>query len=151
MAEIGMHRGASDKIICRLKGDKRFFGLDTFEGLAHIGRDGEWVRKGEYRASQETVTAYLSEFPGAILTKGLFLETGAVLREEHLSFIHLDIDVYKDTIDSLNFLWPRTSDRGLILIHDTHLEGVKKAEEFLSAHTAMAFRCGCMQIALIRV
>ncbi len=155
MAEIGMYQGASARIICSLKGDKKFFGFDTFEGLPDVGRqDEKWLRMKQfkYKMSQEAVAAYLQDFPGVTLTKGLFPESGSVLNGERLSFVNLDVDLYKGTIDSLNFLWEKMNDRGLVLIHDTHLEGVKQAiGEFLAGHKAMAFGCGCMQTALIRV
>jgi O-methyltransferase len=153
MVEIGMYRGGSAGIICHLKGDKKFYGFDTFEGLPSLGKEDEkWFRENQYSARQEAVAAYLAKFAGVTLTKGRFPESGSILDGERLSFVNLDVDLYKGMIDSLNFLWERMNDRGLILIHDTHLRGVKKAiAEFLEGHNVVSFDCGCSQMALIRL
>lgn len=152
MAEIGMYRGASAKIICSLKGQAKFYGFDTFEGLPEGNRaDEKWFHKADYRSNQTAVAAYLKDFPGVTLTKGLFPASGRVLSEERLSFVNLDVDLYKSTIDALDFLWDKLSPRGLVLIHDTHCEGVKNAiREFLAGHDALSFGCGCSQVALTR-
>jgi O-methyltransferase len=153
MVEIGMYRGGSAGIICHLKGDKKFYGFDTFEGLPSLGKEDEkWFRENQYSARQDAVAAYLAKFAGVTLTKGRFPESGSILDGERLSFVNLDVDLYKGMIDSLNFLWEKMNDRGLILIHDTHLRGVKKAiAEFLEGHNVVSFDCGCSQMALIRL
>jgi O-methyltransferase len=153
MVEIGMYRGGSAGIICHLKGNKKFYGFDTFEGLPSLGKEDEkWFRENQYSARQDAVTAYLAKFTGVTLTKGRFPESGSILNGERLSFVNLDVDLYKGMIDSLNFLWEKMNDRGLILIHDTHLGGVKKAiAEFLEGHNVVSFDCGCSQMALIRI
>jgi O-methyltransferase len=153
MAEVGMYRGGSARIICLLKGEKKFYGFDTFEGLPSRGNEDEkWFHKAQYRASQEEVASYLADFANVTLTKGVFPESGSVLDGEEFNFVNLDVDLYKGMIDSLNFLWDKMSARGLILIHDAHLAGVKKAiAEFLENHEAMMFDCGCSQTALIRL
>lgn len=154
MVEIGMYRGGSAKIICGLKGDKRFFGFDTFEGLPgdRDHDDEKWFKEKQYSANQDAVAAYLSSFTEVELIKGRFPDSGSILNGQRLSFVNLDVDLYKGMIASLEFLWEKMSDRGMILIHDTHLGGVKKAlAEFLGGHQAMLFECGCSQTALVRV
>ncbi len=153
MVEIGMYRGGSAGIICHLKGDKKFYGFDTFEGLPSLGKEDEkWFRENQYSARQDAVAAYLAKFTGVTLTKGRFPESGYILNGERLRFVNLDVDLYKGIIDSLNFLWEKMNDRGLILIHDSHLGGVKKAiAEFLEGHKATSFDCGCSQMALVRM
>src|SRR5580692_2724376 len=75
MAEIGMYRGGSAAIICHLKGDKKFFGFDTFEGLPSLGdEDEKWFRENQFSAAQDGVAQYLAKFAGVILTKGRFPE-----------------------------------------------------------------------------
>jgi O-methyltransferase len=153
MVEIGMYRGGSAAIICHLKGDKKFYGFDTFEGLPSLGKEDEkWFRENQFSAAQDLVAAYLAKFPEVTLTKGRFPESGSILNGERLSFVNLDVDLYKGMIDSLNFVWEKMNDRGLILIHDSHLGGVKKAvAEFLESYNAVSFDCGCSQTALMRI
>jgi O-methyltransferase len=153
MVEVGMWQGGSAKIICHLKGDKHFYGFDTFEGLPGLSEEDEpWFHEKQFSAREASVAAKLKQFPRITLTKGIFPESGSILNGQRLSFVNLDVDLYKGTIESLNFLWEKMSERGLVLLHDYHLGGVKKAvAEFLENHNAMRFECGCSQTALIRV
>jgi len=153
VVEIGMYRGGSAGIICHLKGDKKFYGFDTFEGLPSLGKgDEKWFRENQFRARQDDVAAYLAQFQGVTLTKGQFPDSGSILDGERLSFVNVDVDLYKGMIDSLNFLWEKLNHRGLILIHDSHLGGVKKAvSEFREHYDAISFDCGCSQTALVRM
>lgn len=152
MAEVGVYRGGSARIICSLKGEKKFYGFDTFEGLpAGEAVDEKWFHRGKYRSDQAAVADYLKPFPGVTLTKGLFPASGSVLDGEWLSFVSLDVDLYRGTLDSLECLWDKMSRHGLILIHDSHCAGVRQAvDEFLADHSALQFGCGCSQLALIR-
>ena len=45
----------------------------------------------------------------------------------------MDVDLYKSTIDGLRYFFPRMISGGIILIHDFHTDGIKKAiKEFSS-------------------
>ena len=152
IAEIGMYRGGSARIICHLKGDKKFYGFDTFQGLPKPRvEDEKWFTTKQFQARKDAVAACLADFKNVELIEGLFPESGAALNGERLSFVNLDVDLYQGMISSLNFIWEKMSTRGMVLIHDCHLAGVKKAvTEFLQTHTAMVFDAGCSQTGLIR-
>jgi O-methyltransferase len=153
MAEVGMYRGGSARIICSLKGAKKFYGFDTFQGLpGRDHQDEKWFRAKQFSADKQVVAASLSGFKDVVLTEGVFPASGSVLDGQRLSFANLDVDLYSGMISSLNFLWDKLSDRGVILIHDAHLSGVKKAiTEFLENQEAMRFDAGCSQAALIKI
>ena len=62
--------------------------------------------------------------------KGLFpKENSNKIKEKKFSFVHLDVDLYQGTKDSLEFFYPRMIPGGAILIHDYHhfSDGVKNA------------------------
>ena len=66
------------------------------------------------------------------VTKGIFPESADIIKELKFSFVHLDVDLYKSTIDCLRYFFPRLVNGGIILIHDFHTDGIKKAiNEFL--------------------
>ena len=48
------------------------------------------------------------------------------------SFVHLDVDLYKSTLDCLKYFYPRVSRGGVIISHDyPNSDGVNKAfDEF---------------------
>jgi hypothetical protein len=67
------------------------------------------------------------------------------------SFVHLDADLYKSTLYSLNFFYPRLVDGGLILSHDYHAEGVKRAfHEFLKDRQKLVIELASSQCIVIR-
>ena len=60
-----------------------------------------------------------------------FPESGREIIEKSFCFVHLDVDLYKSTIDALRFFFPKMVQGGVILIHDFHSDGIQKAfEEF---------------------
>ena len=47
--------------------------------------------------------------------------------DKKFCFVHLDVDLYKSTIDSLRFFFPKMISGGIILMHDYHSDGIQKA------------------------
>jgi hypothetical protein len=140
-AEVGVYTGGSAKILCHEKGDKEFFGFDTFSGLPTPGTsDTTLVQTGEFKADIEEVRRYLSSFTGVHLVQGLFPESGACVRERMFSLVHLDVDLYESILSGLTFFWGRMVVGGIIVVHDTHFEGVRKAiNEFLSQNRCFSW------------
>lgn len=156
MAEVGTYEGATAKLICTAKQNRRFFGFDTFEGLpetqAHDTSHGQtFFRKNKYTAGYEHVQAYLSGFTGVQLVKGLFPASGKCVENERFSFVHLDMDLYQGTKDALEFFWPRLVEHGLVVIHDSHTGGVSQAiREFTTASGAPSFTAFGSQSVLVK-
>jgi O-methyltransferase len=156
MAEVGTYRGASAKLICAGKGDRHFFGFDTFEGLPDVtDADRHWgvsyFRKQQFAAGLEGVKRYLAPFGRCELVPGLFPATGGVVADRKFSLVHVDTDLYMSTIDSLRFFWERMVAGGMIVIHDSHSEGVRRAiAEFMNETGAAGFRGALSQYVLIR-
>ena len=53
-----------------------------------------------------------------IIRKGFIPDTFAGLNSEKIAFVHIDLDVYKSILDSLQFIWPRLSLGGIIVFDD---------------------------------
>lgn len=156
MAEVGMFQGGSAKLICAVKGDAPFWGFDTFEGLVDVGADDtHWgttfFRNGAYRANEDAVRRYLGDGAGITLTKGYFPASAGAAAERRFSFVHLDVDTYASTLESLRFFWPRLVDRGVIVTHDAHAEGVARASrEFVAETGARTIPVGVSQLMFVR-
>ncbi len=120
MAEIGVAFGASAHIISTICPEKTLHLFDTFTGLPPLtDRDSADIfEEGTLGCPVDSVRAYLRE-DNVVFHAGLFpQETGDAVASEKFSFVHLDVDLYRGTLDSLCFLYPRMSPGGIILGHD---------------------------------
>jgi predicted O-methyltransferase YrrM len=132
IAEVGCYQGGSTKIIAEVnKEQKKIYVFDTFEGLLDVNSllDPGFKNK-QYEANYKKVKKYLKRYKKVILYKGYFPKTSTPIKKERFSFVHLDVDIYKSTLESLQFFYPRLNKGGIILSHD-YYSGVKKAfDEF---------------------
>ena len=133
IAEVGVYKGGSAKLICEAKGDKPLHLFDTFEGLPKVSKfDDRKLLKGMFNAPLEDVKRIiLKKYRNVFFYKGLFPETAQLVKNKLFSFVHLDVDLYKSTKSCLEFFYPRINKGGIIISHDFGLRGVRKAfDEF---------------------
>lgn len=156
MAEVGVFEGASAKLICEARGERPVHLFDTFEGLPpSSGKDGNVYRnkKPLFKSSLESVKEYLKGYHGVACYKGRFPETAGPVADRTFSFVHLDVDLYQSTLDSLEFFYPRMTPGGLILSHDySVLAGVRSAfTEFFEGRDEQIIELATSQCMVVRV
>lgn len=133
MAEIGVYKGGSAKIIAEnKKPDKKLFLFDTFEGMPETGPEDNYHIKGNFSdTNYEIVCTGLKDFDNVHVYKGEFPKYNSEAIElDTFSFVHIDVDIYKSYMDCLNFFWPRLVRNGIMVFDDYHEEsclGAKKA------------------------
>ena len=134
LAEAGVYRGGSAKILCTVKGDSPLYLFDTFEGMPKVNAatDGRFSEGNFADTGYEGVVAYLSPFPSVHFYKGYFPDSAVGKEPEKQSyrFVHLDLDIYESTFKALDFFYPRTVPGGIIVSHDysnLKVPAVKKA------------------------
>lgn len=134
-AEVGAFKGDSAEIVCRAKGERRFYVFEAFAGLPSPseGVDARF-RKGLFVSEQEQLRKRLQRYPNTTIVAGYFPETAACASQESFSCVHLDLDLYQPTLAALQFFYPRMLSGGRIIVHDySQCEGVWKAvDEFFS-------------------
>lgn len=115
IAEVGVYKGASAKLICEAGRDKSLHLFDTFEGLPDISRkdDPRQFQKGKFSASLEEVKNYLKKYQSVYFYKGIFPNSGGPVKNKKFSSVHLDVDLFESTLNSLKFFYPRMSRGGL--------------------------------------
>jgi len=122
--ECGAYQGASSYIICKANstsGLKKIHHIfDSFEGLSVPGEnDGMHWEKGDLAASEQLVNENLKEFAGNFKTyAGWIPERFSEVSERKFCFVHLDVDLYEPTRDSLEFFYPRLSPGAVLLCDD---------------------------------
>jgi O-methyltransferase len=140
-AECGVFNGAGSYIICKVTQEDELHHrthhlFDSFEGLSKPSEfDGKHWREGDLSCPIKTVTDNLSEFNNIHNHKGWILQCFSEVEYHSFCFVHIDIDLYQPTLDSIKLFYPRMNKGGLILCDDygfTTCPGATKAiDEFL--------------------
>jgi len=155
IAEIGTFRGGSAKLISEAKGDKHLYLFDTFEGLPEISRSDsqDHFKKGDYSASYEEVKDYLKSYKNVNIYKGLFPQNSEPIINKIFSFVHLDLDLYESTLESIKFFYPRLTKGGIMISHDyIDTLGVRKAfDEFFADKPEPVIEMSGSQCLIVKV
>jgi hypothetical protein len=123
LAEVGVYRGGSARVIREADTSRSLHLFDTFEGLpgaADIDTEVRYgrFRKGQYSCSLEDVRNYLADCDKVYFHQGVFPATGEAVKDERFSFVHADVDLYSSTRGVLEFFYPRLVRGGIIISHD---------------------------------
>lgn len=130
VAELGVFRGGSARLICEVKGDRALHLFDTFAGLPKAGEWDPKFQQGGFASSLSEVQAYLQGFPNVHFHPGFFPETARGLEDLTFSFVHLDVDLYESTLSGLTWFYPRMNRGAILISHDySTAQGVRKAFE----------------------
>jgi hypothetical protein len=135
IAEVGVFRGGTARVICEAKGSRQLHLFDTFEGLPEPGKLDEAFRKGQFACSLNDVRAFLNGCSGVHFHKGYFpAATGNAVKNARFSFVHLDVDLYESTKGALEFFYPRMPPGAIVISHDyVEFPGVRSAfDEFFA-------------------
>jgi O-methyltransferase len=131
IAEVGVYKGGSAKLICETKNNnKAVYLFDTFEGLPKTHKLDESFEEGQYKADFQEVKKYLKKYNKTYVFKGEFPKDNSdKIKDKTFSFVNLDADLYESILYSLKFFYPRLSQGGIILFHDTTIKGFNKVLE----------------------
>jgi O-methyltransferase len=163
--ECGVWRGGSarllrETIIERASG-KRLFLFDSFEGMAAVNRQNDRHDVGDFADTslahvQRVVAGAVGEDPEsvAVFRKGWIPETFEGLEDGKFCFAHIDLDLYDSIIDSLGFIYPLLSSRGIIVFDDygfASCPGARKAvDEFFADKPEKPFVLDTAQAIVIK-
>lgn len=140
--ECGVLDGATSYLICnaakKLGIHKRHHAFDSWEGLSDVLPEDHtenklntfFWKKGDLSVSQETTMKNLAAFDSISYYKGWIPSRFKEVEEISFSFVHIDVDIYQPTRDSLEFFYPRMNPGGIILCDDYGYHtcpGAKKA------------------------
>ena len=140
IAELGVHKGETAKLIYEMTSAHKLHLFDTFEGFSEKDLKYENRQEGKYTTNefsdtdQVTVRKYINGGDRIVFHPGHFPSTAAGVENQKFSFVHLDADLYLPTIEALKFFYKRLSPGGVIIVHDYNhtWDGIKKAfDEFM--------------------
>ena len=150
--ECGCWKGQSTYLIASILKEKDFTNtfhvFDSFEG--GLSKSSEKDRNERrmlstteveaqsmiFSSTLEEVSTKLIEFDFITLYKGWIPSRFHEISGKEFAFVHLDVDLYQPYIDSLEFLYPRLVEGGVICLDDhgfTQFPGAKAAlDEYLA-------------------
>src|SRR5262245_14960097 len=117
-AEAGVYDGTSSQIICRAL-RRTHHGFDSFEGLSRPDLlDGSHWDAGNLAVSERQARESLEPL-GARIYRGWIPEVFEQAHIERLCLAHVDVDLYRPTLDSFAFFYPLLAP-GAVLICDDY-------------------------------
>jgi hypothetical protein len=137
-AECGVYLGASSWLMCAGNGGRTHHLFDSFEGLSKPGKDdgGTWI-PGDLAAGEELVRSKLEGFVDqCVFHRGWIPDTFGEVADRKFAFVHIDVDLYQPTRDSIAFFYPRLTPGAVLICDDYAFQtcpGATKAiDEFLA-------------------
>ena len=124
-----------------------FHVFDSFEGLSDIKNEDENIKRLElskikhirkqFKSDEGFVrNKVLGKFDFVKTYKGWIPERFIEVEDKKFSFVHIDVDLYEPTIQSLEFFFPRLVKGGIIVCDDynsTDFNGARNAwDKFFS-------------------
>ncbi|SEM32661.1 Macrocin-O-methyltransferase (TylF) [Paenisporosarcina quisquiliarum] len=147
VAELGVYKGDFTKLLSNLFPKRELVLFDTFKGFnendvkfearenfsnAEVGRFGD--------TNEELVLGKILDPQRVSLVKGFFPDSTKDIKDRAYSFVSIDVDLYKPTIEGLKYFYKSLSPGGYILVHDYNVDyyaGVKKAvDDFITESDA---------------
>ena len=141
LAELGVFRGSTARLIHHYLPERKFYLFDTFAGFAERDVQIEAAQTGRSTKSSEFALTTLDlarrnvaqQNENVQFFPGYFPESApAFLKDRTFAFVNLDADLYEPTFAGLNFFYERMVPGGYILVHDySSWPGARKAvQEF---------------------
>lgn len=142
LAECGCYVGVSAWFMAKEATDRELFLFDSFQGLSAPSSEDavlkgvqEW-RTGDLKTTEEVLRYNLAEFTQIHILKGWIPERFGEVADRRFRLVHIDVDLYQPTLDSLKFFYPRLSLGGVIVMDDygflTCPGATKAAQEFMA-------------------
>lgn len=137
IAEIGVFRGGTAKLLASTCPDKPLHLFDTFEGMPDTDPNVDRHRKGDFAdTSLEGVKGFLAGHDNVHFHQGFFPGTATPVADQRFALVYSDVDIYLSIKDCLEFFYPRLVTGGVIVFDDyeaRNCPGVRKAiDEFLA-------------------
>lgn len=117
-AECGVYAGMSMYFVEDLC-TKRFIGIDSFEGVSEPGEfDTDYFKKVKLDIPIDRANLILKGMRSPELYKGWVPEIFKEIDEMKYSYVHIDVDLYEPTKESIDYFWPKMVYGGVLICDD---------------------------------
>ncbi len=132
MATFGVREGGTAKLICQaINGERKIYLFDTFEAYPEISDEDnkDYFLKVRSAIGIKKIKEYLKNYKNLIFCEGVFpKDTSNIIKDEKFCFVHIDLNLYVSTKETLEFMYLRMSKGGIMLFDDYFfLKGVRKS------------------------
>jgi hypothetical protein len=117
-AECGVMGGASSFLISRAFPNRQHFAFDSFAGLSQPGVGEEFWTAGTMACTLDRARANLADCPNVRFLKGWIPQRFNEVADKRFCFVHIDVQLFQPTDDSLRFFYPRLNPGGVIVSDD---------------------------------
>jgi hypothetical protein len=132
LVECGAYKGASAYLMCKMfaNSKKHIYLFDSFEGLSQPNlKDGNYWSHGNLSVSEDKIKETLKNFNNYSIYKGWIPNRFEEVTSKKFCFIHIDVDLYQPTLDSLHFFYEKVVQGGIILLDDYGFKNCPGARE----------------------
>jgi len=123
IAECGTYNGSTAYFMAlaneRSGKDRNLYLFDSFAGLSQPGaEDGSYWRSGDLACPEEAVHRNLARFHKVYVYRGWIPTQFSRVADHRFCFVHIDVDIYQPTRDSIEFFFPRLEPGGMLVCDD---------------------------------
>ena len=123
MAQVGVWHGHSLLMLAesslRWSGTREIVGIDSFVGFAPDSKESGSENREHFQADIKRVRELFGPYPNVQIVDGWIPTAFRKLEPKATySFVAIDVDLGKQTLDSLRYFWPRVVDGGIVYVDD---------------------------------
>ena len=120
IAEAGVYRGGSAKLLATIFDDRPVLLFDSFTGMLENDTHNLGLHKlGDFNdCSLASVQEYLHDNTNCKFYPGWFPDTAKFFTDEEFAMVHLDMDYYQSTQAGIEVFWPRMVSGGIMVLDD---------------------------------
>ena len=119
VAEIGVYKGGTAKILAESLPLKSIHLFDTFAGMPETNPEFDIHEPGDFKdTSLESVQTLLSHCDNVEFWPGKFPDSTVGLSDSKFCLVHVDVDIYESTKAAIEFFWPKLVEGGIMVFDD---------------------------------
>lgn len=116
--EVGVFRGGSLKEIADTEKTKQIYGFDTFSGLPEKTPEIDVHRVGWFTSDYDKVSELFSQYKNVTVARGTFPADFLDFNPGPISLAHIDVDMYRSTLECMRWVDRRLSPGGILICDD---------------------------------
>jgi O-methyltransferase len=127
--EVGVWRGGFALAMCLFFPDKVNYLCDTFNGIPYSNNKDNYHIPGHFgNTSKAFVQQVLNKSNNYVIIEGIFPHSAKSFGlDNEFCFAHVDVDVYQSYMESLEYLYGRMVEGGIIALDDYRVNDCKGA------------------------